>query len=297
MPPICNLVTKKSGLSDKLSTVPRIPQRLTLSDTIRAILRTPHSLKPSRCVFVILASLALSLSTLVHAQNNFEMRAPRESQNSNAYSDPSIVRTQPRTAGTALPNAPGTVQSATWNTQSQDAANAVQPASVDRKNGYSLPFRKEGKELSDNKIKKPSSSWSSTVSMFVSLFIVIGLFLLVARVFRGFSPTQQKFLPKEVVQVIGRSPLAPRQQMYVIRFGGKLLLVSQQLGQTTTLSEIENPDEVTHLLGLCEQQSSTSISNSFRDVLQQITLGSTKKEPKTPVRGSRVSASQFENLG
>jgi flagellar biogenesis protein FliO len=133
--------------------------------------------------------------------------------------------------------------------------------------------------------------------MFVSLLIVIGLFLLVARIFRNLSPTPQRFLPKEVVQVIGRTPLAPRQQMYLIRFGNKVLLVSQQLGQTTTLSEIENPDEVAHLLGLCEQQSSTSISNSFRDVLQQITLGSTKKATKAPVRNPRTSASQFENLG
>ena len=56
-------------------------------------------------------------------------------------------------------------------------------------------------------------------------------------------------LPSHVVEVLGRTVLAPRQQLYVVRFGPKLLLISHQLGQTQTLSEIDNPDEVDRLAG------------------------------------------------
>jgi flagellar biogenesis protein FliO len=223
---------------------------------------------------------------------------PSVGQGTNGFPDPAIVRTQPRAVGTPSFAAPAQVPSNQWPDSNTNASSTeVKQANFQRQASYSLPFRPDEKNSSESRLKKPSSGWSSTVSMFVSLLIVIGLFLFVARIFRGLSPTPQRFLPKEVVQVIGRSPLAPRQQMFLVRFGGKLLLVSQQLGQTTTLSEIENPDEVAHLLGLCEQQSSNSISNSFRDVLQQITLGSTKKDAKTSVRSPRRSTSQYENQG
>ena len=102
---------------------------------------------------------------------------------------------------------------------------------------------------------------------------MLTLFMGVAWLFRGTTQQQARYLSKDVVQVLGRTPLAPRHQMILIRFGRKLVLVSQQLGQSQTLSEIEDPHEVDHLLGLCEQNSSNSISNSFRDVLSQLTSG------------------------
>ncbi len=89
-------------------------------------------------------------------------------------------------------------------------------------------------------------------------------------------------LPGDVVQVMGRTPMAPRQQMYVVRFGSKLLLISHQPGQTQTLGEITDADEVQRLAGLCEANQPGSISNSFREVLKQATLGK-------PDRDSRAS--------
>ncbi len=112
--------------------------------------------------------------------------------------------------------------------------------------------------------KKPSSSWSSTISMFVSLLIVIGLFFARRSCVSWTVTDPSEISSKEVVQVIWSLTIGTTPANVHDSFGGKLLLVSQQMGQTTTtLSEIENPDEVSHLLGLCEQQSSNSISNSF----------------------------------
>ena len=74
--------------------------------------------------------------------------------------------------------------------------------------------------------------------------------------------------------------MTPRQQMFVVRFGSKLLLISHQPGQTQTLGEITDSDEVQRLAGLCEANHPGSISNSFRDVLKQVTSGKLEPEPK-----------------
>ncbi len=102
-----------------------------------------------------------------------------------------------------------------------------------------------------------------------SLLIVIGLFLGTAWCYRRTLNTSMGSLPKQVVQVLGRTALAPRQQLMVVRFGSKLVLVSLVQGEARTLSEITDPLEVDQLAGMCESSQPGSISNSFRNILNQ----------------------------
>ena len=136
-------------------------------------------------------------------------------------------------------------------------------------------------------LDKPKSSWGAALSMFLSLAVVLSFFLLVAWLVRKSQPNSFLKLPGDVVQVMGRTPMAPRQQMYVVRFGSKLLLISHQPGQTQTLGEITDADEVQRLAGLCEANHPGSISSSFRDVLKQVTLGKSVPEPRSTMRLSR----------
>jgi len=136
-------------------------------------------------------------------------------------------------------------------------------------------------------LDKPSSTWAATLSMFFSLSVVLCFFLLVAWLVKKAQPSSFLKLPGDVVQVMGRTPMAPRQQMYVVRFGSKLLLISHQPGQTQTLAEITDADEVQRLAGLLEANQPGSISNSFRDVLKQVTLGKVDSAPKPSLRVSR----------
>ena len=76
-------------------------------------------------------------------------------------------------------------------------------------------------------------------------------------------------LPKHVVNVLGRTPLAARQQLVLVRFGSKLVLVSLVQGDARPISEITDPLEVDRLSGLCESQQPGSITQSFRNVLNQ----------------------------
>jgi flagellar biosynthetic protein FliO len=125
-----------------------------------------------------------------------------------------------------------------------------------------------------------------------SLAVVLGLFFLVAWLTRRVRPKGSQSLPKEAVEVLGRLPLAGRQQMHLVRVGGKLLLVSVSPTGAETLTEITDPAEVERLAGLCQMSQPGSISATFRQVLSQF-----EKDPaptgfvgETPVESSTETA-------
>ncbi len=175
------------------------------------------------------------------------------------------------------------VQPASWKSESPPTTIAS-PGKAKSRAPLELKPSSKDNSLS---LEKPKSSWGAALSMFFSLAVVLSFFLLVAWLVRKSQPHSFLKLPGDVVQVMGRTPMAPRQQMYVVRFGSKLLLISHQPGQTQTLGEITDSDEVQRLAGLCEANHPNSISNSFRDVLKQVTLGKSEPEPKAALRLSR----------
>ena len=104
---------------------------------------------------------------------------------------------------------------------------------------------------------------------FGGLAIVLGLFFVIVRLARKGRPKESTTLSAEVVEVLGRVPLAGRQQAQLIRVGNKLLLVALSTGVAETLTEITDPLEVDRLCGLCRQSRPTSATAAFRQVLAQ----------------------------
>jgi flagellar biogenesis protein FliO len=51
------------------------------------------------------------------------------------------------------------------------------------------------------------------------------------------------------VQVLSRSPLAPKQQVMLLQVGRRIVVVAESAGQMSTLCQIEDPDEVAALVG------------------------------------------------
>ena len=102
-----------------------------------------------------------------------------------------------------------------------------------------------------------------------SLAVVLGLFLVVAWVMRKATPAGSALLPGEVVEVLGRTAMANRQQLQLLRCGSKLLLVSVTQAGVETLTEITEPEEVDRLAGLCRQAHPDSTSAAFRQVFHQ----------------------------
>jgi flagellar biogenesis protein FliO len=103
-----------------------------------------------------------------------------------------------------------------------------------------------------------------------SLGIVMGLFMVTMWCLRRGMPKSARVLPMEVVEVLGRAPLAGKQQMHLIRFGSKLVLAAVSPSGIDAVSEITDPVEVDRLLGYCEQTRSSSATSSFRGILDRL---------------------------
>ena len=116
---------------------------------------------------------------------------------------------------------------------------------------------------------KSGGGLSSPIALAGSLAIVLGLFFALVWVFRRAAPKGSTLLPGEVVEVLGRAPLAGRQCMHLLRCGNKLLLVSVTPVGAETLTEVTDPVEVDRLAGLCRQAHPQSATATFRQVLNQ----------------------------
>lgn len=191
----------------------------------------------------------------------------------------------PNAAGTATPS--NVKPAAAWNSipPQRDSIGELENGSVS--NGASLrkaeqqPLELKGPGTTeDPRVKAPRSPWAATMSMTLSLALVVCMFLIAVLVLSKSQPKQFQKLPNEVIEVLGRSTMGPRQQLYVLRFGSKLILVSQQPGETQALGEITDHEESARLAGLCEANRPESISNSFKEVFRQVVTSSKQPLPK-----------------
>lgn len=118
------------------------------------------------------------------------------------------------------------------------------------------------------KARQPVSLLPSILTMVIGLGAVLGLFFGMTWLMRRARPQGIALLPADVLQVLGRAPLAAKQQVQLLRCGNKLLLVAVSMHGLETLTEITDPIEVDRLAGLCEQNRSGSSTTAFRQVLQ-----------------------------
>lgn len=135
-----------------------------------------------------------------------------------------------------------------------------------------LPLAPRGKDSQRPNAsgRTPPSTTGTIINIVSSLAIVLGLFFLVAWLMRRGSVGGAGELPSDVVRVLGRAALAPRQQMQLVRVGGKLLLVAVSQNGAQTLTEVTDADEVQRLAAACEATPGGGASNSFRQVLAQL---------------------------
>jgi flagellar protein FliO/FliZ len=177
--------------------------------------------------------------------------------------------------------------------------NAVAPDSAgDVQASRPMPARSAGAtagSLADDGSRIPQSPIMSLTTVLSGLAIVLGLFLVVAWLFKRAMPKGAGSLPSEVVEVLGRTALAPRQMVHLIRVGQKMLLVSISAAGVETLTEITDPLEVDRLAGICGQSSPQSATSAFRHVFQQFSQESTPAgflgdtEPKSNESANRTA--------
>jgi flagellar biogenesis protein FliO len=112
--------------------------------------------------------------------------------------------------------------------------------------------------------------------MFVALGSVLGIFWAVTQLLKRIQPKPSIRLPNEALEVLGSTPIGTNQQLLLLRFGNKVILVSQQPGGTSCLSEVTEPESVSKLLAACGKSDSL-------------------KEAKEPVRVEKLIEGLFRS--
>ena len=166
------------------------------------------------------------------------------------------------------------VQRATY----QSISDRTQPTNPAQRMNDPMPIGSAGRDSTDasgshathRETPAMPSAGPAILSMFGSLAVVVGLFLGLIWLLRRGSPKSIRLLSSDVVELLGRSPLAGRQQMHVIRFGNRLLLVAVSPDGAETLAEITDPPEVDRLAGLCQQAQPHSATQAFRQIFGQL---------------------------
>ena len=150
-----------------------------------------------------------------------------------------------------------------------EASTAGKPSAAAPEAPLPLAPRGRGGRTEASGLPGRMGGLSSLLTMGSSLAMVLGLFFVVAWVMRRTGGRASTRLPTDVVEILGHSPLAARQQVHLLRCGNKLLLVCVTPEGAQTLTEITDPDEVTRLAGLCRQAQPHSATAAFRQVFQQ----------------------------
>jgi len=138
------------------------------------------------------------------------------------------------------------------------------PSSEAAKPGF-LPRRSAPSQTNHGSVKGLNQLWTTGAA----LALVLGLFCVVAWIMRRAVPRTSLPLPADVVETLGRAPLAGRQYVHLIRCGRKLLLVNVTADSAKTLTEITDPAEVDRLAGLCDPTRSPRATAAFRQVFDQ----------------------------
>ncbi len=208
-----------------------------------------HSLRKT----TIAVACVTLVSNILHAQDPFATQNSRAS-----YEQPTQATST--IAPTSRPNSSASAQQAVNRYSTTAAASSTRTP---------LPPPSEKRKPRDSNSSNSIAPTGTLSTVFGSLAVVLGLFLLVVWLARRALPNTPFNLPKEVVEVLGRTQFGNKQQMQLVRIGNKLLLLCNTASGTDTLTEITDPEEVDRIVGLCQENHPGSISATFRQVLSQ----------------------------
>jgi len=103
--------------------------------------------------------------------------------------------------------------------------------------------------------KAPSMDYQRVV---FALIAVIVLIFVLRGMGRFFFPSATSRGQSRVVEVLSRSPLAPKQQVMLLRVGRRVIVVGDSGTQMNTLCEISDPDEVAGLVGQLREEKTAA---------------------------------------
>lgn len=101
-------------------------------------------------------------------------------------------------------------------------------------------------------------------NMAMSLLFVVGLIVVGVLVLRRLFPGMRGGTTSGPVQVIGKHFLSPKQQLFLVKIGSRVVVIGAAGGNLNQVCQITDAEEIASLVSQCEQAGSASISRSFR---------------------------------
>ncbi|MEX0655206.1 MAG: flagellar biosynthetic protein FliO [Phycisphaeraceae bacterium] len=109
---------------------------------------------------------------------------------------------------------------------------------------------------------------SMVLNTLTALGVVIGLILGLRWVWTKVSG-QPTVGASPVVEVLARTPVAPRNHILIVRIGNRILIVGDSSAGLRTLATVDDPDEIADLLTAVTAAQDTSISRGFNQLLNR----------------------------
>jgi flagellar biogenesis protein FliO len=206
----------------------------------------------------------------------------QEPQRTSSYGPPSQRVIQP--AAHSLNDEPATEEPAALDRAAREAVSTASLA-AEPTNHSPLRLTPRNQTASKGLTRPAATDATSTITTVAgSLGIVLGLFVVLVWFSRRFAPAGTAALPKEAVELLGRTSLGCTHQMQLVRVGTKLLLIALSPQGARTLTEINSAAEVERLSELCRKQKPESATASFRSLVNQI---GSERTSSTFVDGNR----------
>jgi len=102
-----------------------------------------------------------------------------------------------------------------------------------------------------------------------ALALVVVLIFLARRVLARFAGGRTGGGASGVVEVLSRTPVGSRQSVMLLRVGPRVLVVGAGGETMNTLTEIDDPEQVSQLLGAVERARAGSLTNAFAGALKR----------------------------
>lgn len=112
-----------------------------------------------------------------------------------------------------------------------------------------------------------SDGWM--LSTVTALGVVVGLILLLRAGYTKMTGRTLAAPRNDVVQVLSRVSVAPRNHVLLLRVGGRILVVGDSPGGMNSLAQIDDPDEVASLLKTLAVNEPNSISQGFSQLINR----------------------------
>ena len=162
------------------------------------------------------------------------------------------------------------------DTRATDAAGPTTPVLAPRRGG-------SARISATSRIQPAPWYRSGLMSLVVVLAAIAGLVLLVRRL----VPSMRR-MTGDVVEILGRNHLSPKQSLALVRIGRRLLLVGVTPERLNTLCEIDEPQEVADLLSRAARRLNKG--ESFDEALSGAEAGFDRSAPRVSELTSGPSA-------